>query len=70
MGTRWKPIVAIADVYDALTSNRIYRKAQTHKNALEIIINDSGKHFDPYVVDVFIVIEAEFDRIREKLLYK
>ena len=47
-------IVAVADVYDALTSQRVYKKAMSHADAVEIIKKDSGKHFDPLVVDAFL----------------
>jgi len=57
-------IVALADVYDALTSERLYKKAFSHKKAKEIIIDAKGKTFDPDVVDAFIVHEATFNKIR------
>ncbi len=46
-------IFAVIDVWDAITSDRPYRKAMPYKKAFEIIINDSGTHFDPEVVAVF-----------------
>ncbi len=46
-------IFAVADVYDALTSNRPYRNAWPHNNAVNYIRDESGKHFDPVVVDTF-----------------
>lgn len=49
-------IVAVADVYDALTTERIYKKAIPHKDAVGIIANEKGKHFDPMVVDAFLSI--------------
>jgi PAS domain S-box-containing protein len=57
-------IVALADVYDALTSERLYKKSFSHKKAKEIIIEAKGKTFDPDVVDAFIVHEATFNKIR------
>ncbi len=47
-------IFAIIDVWDALTSDRPYRPAWDRKKVLEYIKNQSGKHFDPHVVDQFI----------------
>jgi HD-GYP domain-containing protein (c-di-GMP phosphodiesterase class II) len=47
-------IFAIVDVWDALISDRPYRKAWTKKKALEYIQEQSGKHFDPDVVKVFL----------------
>lgn len=46
-------VLAVADVYDALTSNRSYREAWPHERALDAIIQDTGTHFDPAVVDAF-----------------
>ena len=56
-------IVAVADVYDALTSKRPYKKAMTHLESKAIIIAGSGKHFDPEVVDVFLRLEDKFEEI-------
>jgi HD-GYP domain-containing protein (c-di-GMP phosphodiesterase class II) len=53
-------IMAIVDVYDALISERPYKKALTHENAVEIIIKDRGTHFDPVLIDVFISVSDEF----------
>lgn len=47
-------IIAVADVYQALTSNRPYRKAFSKKAAMDMIRKDSGTHFDPKVVDMFL----------------
>lgn len=52
-------IFAVADVYDALTSDRPYRKAWPKAKALELIKEESGKHFDPAVVDIFISVLQE-----------
>jgi len=49
-------IVAIADVYQALVSDRPYRKAYSKKKALQIIKKESGKHFDPQIVKIFFRI--------------
>lgn len=46
-------VTAIADVYDALTSSRSYRKAMTHEAAMEIILKESGRHFDPLCVQAW-----------------
>ena len=47
-------ITSIADAYDAMTTNRVYRKALSHEYALEEIISNSGTQFDPDIVKVFI----------------
>jgi len=50
-------IFAVIDVYDALTSDRPYRKAWSNNKALEHIRSERGKHFDPQVVDAFLEME-------------
>ncbi len=52
-------IFAVADVYDALTSDRPYRKAWSREKAFAHIRNESGKHFDPKVVEQFILEEDQ-----------
>ena len=56
-------IVAVADVYDALTSKRPYKAAMTHEFSSEIVVNGAGTQFDPQVVDAFIRNEAAFKAI-------
>jgi HD-GYP domain-containing protein (c-di-GMP phosphodiesterase class II) len=46
-------VIAIADVYDALTSQRPYKKPWSHEDAFRTIVDDSGLHFDPALVEVF-----------------
>jgi len=53
-------IMVIADVYDALVSERPYKKSFTHEQAVEIIKNDSGKSFDPQIVEAFLNVENDF----------
>jgi len=53
-------IMAIADVYDALVSERPYKKPLTHEQALDIIKKDSGSHFDPKIVDAFLNVANDF----------
>lgn len=57
-------IMALADVYDALTSKRVYKDAFTHEIAKSMIIKDSGTHFDPDVVEAFVRTEQQFIEIR------
>jgi len=59
-------IIALADVYDALTTRRFYKEAFSHKKSRQIILELKGTHFDPEVVDVFLALEGEFDRIRRE----
>jgi putative two-component system response regulator len=53
-------IVAFADVYDALTSKRVYKAALAHDVARSIVLADRNAQFDPRIVDAFIAREAEF----------
>jgi len=53
-------IMAVADVYDALVSERPYKKAFSHEQAVEIISEASGTHFDPKIVEVFLSIADVF----------
>ncbi len=53
-------IVALADVYDALTSKRIYKLAMAHDIARSMILDEAGTHFDPAIVDAFIAEEERF----------
>ena len=53
-------IVAIADVYDALTNKRPYKEAFSHEEAVTIIRKDRGRHFDPDIADVFMANHEVF----------
>lgn len=53
-------LMALADVYDALISDRVYKKAMSHETAANIIRNGRGTHFDPEIVDVFEALEDRF----------
>jgi putative two-component system response regulator len=57
-------ILALGDVYDALTSRRCYKEAFDHGKSRAIIVEGEGRHFDPEVVAAFLEIESEFQRIR------
>lgn len=58
-------ITALADVFDALTTDRPYRKAMKIEEALEIIKSGRGSHFDPLLVDTFFKVKEEILSIRE-----
>lgn len=58
-------IMAVADVYDALTSKRVYKDAFTHEVASSMIIDASGSHFDPVLIDAFRELKEEFHQIRQ-----
>jgi len=56
-------LMAIADVYDALISERSYKKALSHEEACQAIEDGSGTHFDPVLVDAFRNVKDEFARV-------
>ena len=58
--------MAIIDVYDALVSKRVYKPAYSHEEALKIIADARGTHFDPDVVDAFLNIESDIRNIANK----
>jgi putative two-component system response regulator len=59
-------IVALADVYDALVSRRIYKSAYPHELSKSIILGEKSKHFDPDIIDVFCECEDAFCEIQKK----
>ena len=59
-------IVAIADVYDALTSRRVYKEAWSHEDTLAQMSGLGGSHFDPDLVKVFLKESDELLQIRER----
>ncbi len=58
-------IVAVADVFDALTSERIYKRAMPCESARSLIVDESGKHFDPEIVNAFQACWDEFKACAE-----
>jgi putative two-component system response regulator len=56
-------IAAIADVFDALTSVRPYKRAFSPREAFDILYRDSGTHFDPYLIDIVRTRENEFESV-------
>jgi putative two-component system response regulator len=61
-------IMAIADVYDALISRRIYKQAMPHEKAVSIIAEGKGSHFDPDMTDAFLEIADECKAIADRYL--
>lgn len=55
--------MGLADVYDALISRRVYKKPISHTEAVQIIKNEAGKHFDPVVVAAFLALAERFHEI-------
>ncbi|MCX5911300.1 MAG: CHASE2 domain-containing protein [Deltaproteobacteria bacterium] len=59
-------LMALADAYDAMTSKRIYKSAISHEKAMEIILGEKERHFDPDVVDAFVESKEEFQEIARR----
>ena len=53
-------IIAVADVYDALSVRRVYKEPYRHEKCVRIIREGAGTQFDPHIVEVFLEIEADF----------
>ena len=60
-------LMAVADVYDALICHRVYKPAFSHEQAVEIIREGRGRHFDPSVVDAFLELADKFKEIAAEL---
>jgi len=61
-------VIAIADVYDALRSERSYKTPFSREKAKAIILEENGRQFDPELVDVFLAVEPEFNEFCESAL--
>ena len=59
-------LMAVADVYDALISRRVYKEAFTHERSVAIIVQGRGQHFDPDIVDAFLAIQDACHAIAEE----
>jgi putative two-component system response regulator len=59
-------IIALVDAYDAITSRRRYKEARSHQDAVSIIRQQSGKHFDPHLVAAFERCADRFDEVRAR----
>lgn len=59
-------LMALIDVYDALTSKRIYKRAYSHEEAITLIVSEKGHHFDPELVDAFVGIEADIKEVASR----
>ena len=60
-------ITAVADVFDALTSARVYKDAMPAEEAKQLILNETGKHFDPVVIDAFLVAYDDFLKVKASI---
>jgi putative two-component system response regulator len=61
-------LMAVADVYDALISTRVYKSGLPHDRAVQVIFQGRGAHFDPDMVDAFIEIQDEFAAIAARFV--
>ena len=59
-------LMALADVYDALISKRVYKEAFSHEMARDIILKGRGTHFDPAVIEAFVALEQDFIDIAKR----
>ena len=59
-------LMALADVYDALISERVYKKAFPHQKAVELITEGKGSQFDPTIVEAFETLQQQFEEIATK----
>ena len=60
-------LMAVADVYDALRSVRPYKSACSHAEAVRLVVDQRGRHFDPALIDAFLALQDEFSRIATQL---
>lgn len=63
-------IVAIADVYDALSSRRVYKDPMAHRKCVEIIRRKGGTKFDPDLIEVWLTIESKFESVARQFAYR
>jgi len=59
-------IVTLVDAYDAITSRRRYKRERSHEDAVEIMREEAGRHFDPVIVEMFHRCSEQFDAIRAR----
>ena len=59
-------LMAVADVYDALVSRRVYKEPIPHPDAMKIMVDGRGSHFDPYVLDAFLALESDICAIAQR----
>ena len=59
-------LMAVADVYDALISRRVYKEGMPHDKAAAIIVQGRGQHFDPDIVDAFVAVQDQFQAIAQR----
>lgn len=62
-------IVAVADVYDAVTSKRVYKPAMSHEEAREVLTGGAGSEFDPHIIQAFTRLERVFQDVARRAAY-
>ena len=63
-------LMAVADVFDALTMRRVYKQAWEHSEAVKYIRDQAGSHFDPEVVKAFLAVESRFREVAQHFMYQ
>lgn len=61
-------LMALADVYDALISRRVYKEGMPHQQAAAIILEGQERHFDPLVVDAFLALQEPFQETARRFV--
>ncbi len=61
-------LMALADVYDALTSQRVYKISMSHDQATVMIVEGRGRHFDPEIVDAFLALQEQFHETAQQFV--
>lgn len=56
-------LMAVADVYDALISKRVYKEGMPHEDAVQIMLHGSGSHFDPEIIAAFFALASQFSEV-------
>ena len=59
-------LMAVADVYDALISRRVYKSGMSHEQAVQVMLEGRGSHFDPDLIDAFVDIQEEFRAVAQR----
>ncbi|MDY0390076.1 HD domain-containing phosphohydrolase [Desulfobulbus oligotrophicus] len=61
-------IIAVADAYEEATVAMLQDRCLTHRQAVDSIVNNAGRHFDPMLIDAFLTVQEEFNQIRQTLV--
>lgn len=61
-------IIAVADAYEEATAAVLQEKSLTHQQAVDVIVNNAGRYFDPILIDAFLTVQEKFNKIRQALV--